>query len=72
MKAPVHYVHDSDGNVQAVQIPVKQWDALLGKLRHYEQVLKLKDGLATALGQVERMRAGKLKKKTLKEALRGA
>lgn len=68
----MHYVHDGDGNVQAVQVPVKQWNALMEKLRHYEQMLKLKDGLATALTQVERMRAGDLKKKTLKEVLRDA
>ncbi|MBX2973756.1 MAG: hypothetical protein KF797_11670 [Flavobacteriales bacterium] len=72
MKTPMHYVNDADGNVQAVQVPVKEWNALVEKVRHYEQLLKLKRGLTTALEQVERMRAGKLKKKTLKEVLREA
>lgn len=72
MKVPMRYVNDADGNVQAVQIPVEDWNDLVEKVRHYEQLLKLKSGLANALAQVERMRSGKLRKRTLKDVLRGA
>ena len=72
MKAPLHYVNDADGNVQAVQVPVQQWNKLIEKLRHYEQLLKLRSTLGTALDQVEQMRSGKLKKRTLKDVLREA
>lgn len=68
----MRYVQDADGKVQAVQIPVEDWNDLVEKVRHYEQLLKLKAGLSTALSQVDRIRAGKLKKRTLKDLLREA
>jgi len=51
---------------------LEDWNELVGKLRHYEQLLNLKSKLSSALDQVARMRSGKLKKRTLKDALRGA
>jgi hypothetical protein len=65
----MHYVNDADGNVRAVQVPVQEWNALIEKLRHYEQLLKLRSTLSTALDQVEQMRSGKLEKRTLKDVL---
>lgn len=41
-------------------------------VRHYEQLLKLRSTLSTALSQVERMRSGKQRKRTLKDVLREA
>ncbi len=72
MKVPVNYVNDADGNVQAVQVPLEDWKELLEKVRHYEQLLKLRSTLSSALSQVARMRTGKLKKRTLKDVLREA
>ncbi len=72
MKVPLRYVQDADGQVQAVQVPVEDWNDLLEKVRHYEQLLKLKSELTTALSQVERMRTGKLEKLNLQEVLREA
>lgn len=66
----MQYVNDADGKVQAVQVPVEDWNDLVEKLRHYEQLLKLRSTLSDALSQVARMRAGKLKKRTLKDVLR--
>lgn len=66
----MQYVNDADGNVQAVQVPVKDWNDLVEKLRHYEQLLKMRSTLSDALSQVARMRSGKLKKRTLKDVLR--
>lgn len=71
MKIPVQYVNDADGNVQAVQIPIEEWDKLAEQLRKYEQMLKLKKDLSLAFAQVERIRKGKLKKQTLKELVDG-
>lgn len=68
----MQYVNDADGNIQAVQIPVEDWNGLVEKVRHYEQLLKLRSTLSTALTQVTRMRSGKLKKRTLKDVLREA
>jgi len=70
MKVPMQYVNDADGNVQAVQVPLEDWNDLVKKLRHYEQLLKMRSSLSDALSQVARMRSGKLKKRSLKEVLR--
>ena len=72
MKVPMRYLNDADGNVQAVQIPVEDWNDLVEKVRHYEQLLKLRSTLSTALSQVQRMRSGKQRKRTLKDVLREA
>lgn len=65
-------MNDADGKVQAVVVPVEEWKDMVDKLRHYEQLLRLKSRLSSSLAQVERMRTGKLKKRTLKDALREA
>lgn len=68
----MQYVNDADGNIQAIQIPVEDWNDLVEKVRHYEQLLKLRSTLGTAMKQVTLMRAGKLKKRSLKDLLREA
>lgn len=70
MKVPMQYVNDADCNVQAVQVPVEDWNDLVEELRHYEQLLKMRTTLNNALSQVARIRSGKLKKRTLKDVLR--
>ena len=72
MKVPLQYVNDADGNLKAVQVPVEEWNKLAERIRHYEQLLKLRDDLTTAFSQVEKMRKGKLRKPTLTEVLETA
>lgn len=72
MKVPMQVVHDAQGNAQAVLVPMDDWNDLVEKVRHYEQLLKLRTTLGNALTQVARMRTGKLKKRTLKDVLREA
>lgn len=72
MKVPISTMNDADGKVQAVVVPVEEWKDMVDKLRHYEQLLNLKSRLSSSLVQVERMRSGKLKKRTLKDVLREA
>ncbi len=64
-----HFVNDQKGNLTAVQIPIKQWDALQKKLSKYEQALKIKSDLKIAFSEVKKMQKGKMKKQTLSEAL---
>jgi transcriptional antiterminator Rof (Rho-off) len=71
MKLPVQYVNDADGNVQAVQIPIKEWEKHVLRVRRYEQLLKLRSDITEALAEVEKMRKGKLKKRTLASILNG-
>jgi len=72
MKVPMHYVNDAEGNLEAVQIPVVEWEKLMATMKRYEQLLKVRSDLSEALEQVKRMRAGKLRKRSLISALGGA
>ena len=72
MKVPMQVVNDTQGNAQAVLVPLDEWNEMVEKMRHYEQLLKLRTSLGSALGQVARMRSGKLKKRSLKDVLREA
>jgi hypothetical protein len=70
MKLAVDHLYDSDGNVKAVQLPVRDWEKVLAELRRYEQALKLRSDLKAALDDVARMRSGKAAKQTLDEFLK--
>ena len=71
MKIAIQYVNDQTGKTKAVQLPVEEWEKLLGKLKKYEQTLKVKSDLEEAFAQVEKIRKGKIKKQTLGEFLNG-
>ncbi|MCH8317675.1 MAG: hypothetical protein IIA88_04155 [Bacteroidetes bacterium] len=65
MKLSIQYLNDTNGNINAVQIPLTEWKSLMNKLKKYEQTLKVKSDLTEAFEQVEKMRDGKIKKQTL-------
>ena len=65
----VEYVNDKNGKVKAVQVPIKQWDALTQKIKKYEQALKIKSDLQQAFKEVKMMQQGKIKKQTLSQVL---
>ena len=69
MKTTLQYVTNSKGKTTSVQVPLSEWEKLLGKLKKYEQVLKMKSGLQEAFAEVEAMKKSKAKKQTLKEFL---
>ena len=69
MKLSIQYLNDTNGNINAVQIPLTEWENLMTKLKKYEQTLKVKSDLNEAFEQVEKMRKGKIKKQTLSEFL---
>jgi hypothetical protein len=56
--------------VKAVQLPQRDWEKVLAELRRYEQTLKLRSDLKSALDDVARMRSGKAAKQTLDEFLK--
>lgn len=69
MKIALQYVNDMNGNTQAVQIPLNEWEEVLVKLRKYEQALKLKSDLKEAYEQVAVLKQVKGHKQTLNEFL---
>ncbi len=69
MKIAVQYLSDSNGNKQAVQLPLTDWEKVLGKLKKYEQALKLKSDLKEAYAEVAILKQTKTHKQTLNEFL---
>ncbi len=69
MKIELQYVSDINGNTQAVQLPLTEWERVLSKLKKYEQALKLKSDLKEAFKQVAILKKTKGHKQTLNEFL---
>ena len=69
MKIALQYLNDTNGQTQAVQLTVADWERVLNKLKKYEQALQLKSNLKEALDQVKELKSGKAKKQTLNELL---
>ena len=65
----LQYVQDSDGKIQAVQMPIADWERIVASIREYEQILKVKSDLQTAFGDVRAMQSSKTTKKPLLEFL---
>ena len=69
MKIALQYLNDVNGNIQAVQLPLSDWEKLMNKLKKYEQALKLKSDLKEAFDQVTALKQTKGHKQTLNEFL---
>ena len=69
MKIALQYLSDLKGNPQAVQLPISDWEKILGKLRKYEEALKFRSDLTEAFEQIDTLKQAKTKKQTLKEFL---
>ena len=69
MKIALQYVNDINGKIQAVQLPLTEWEKVLNKLKKYEQTLKLKSDLKEAFEQVAVLKQTKGHKQTLNEFL---
>lgn len=67
MKLALQYLSDTNGNTQAVQLRLTDWEKVLSKLNKYEQALKLKSDLKEAFAQVAELR--KLRKAKNKQTL---
>ncbi len=66
MKIALQYVNDENGKTQSVQLPLTDWEKVLGKLKKYEQALKLRSDLKEAFEQVAILKKQKGNKQTLK------
>jgi len=69
MKIALQYVNDMNGEIQAVQLPLTDWEKVLNKLRKYEQALKLRSDLKEAFDEVASLKKQKGHKQTLNEFL---
>ena len=69
MKLSIQYLNDQNGKIRAVQIPWSDWNKFAGKMKKYEQTLKLKSDLTEAFREVNKLQTGKIKKQTLSDFL---
>ena len=69
MKVDIQYVNDSNGKINAVQLPFAEWKKVITKLRKYEQMLKMKTDLSEAFEQVNTLKKSKAKKQSLTDFL---
>jgi hypothetical protein len=69
MKLALQYLSDFDGNTNAVQLPINDWQKVLAKLKKYEQTLKLKSDLQEAFEEVASLKKSKQPKQTLTDFL---
>ena len=65
MELNVQYVNDREGNIKAVQIPIKDWKWLQSKFKLFSQKLTIKKDLLEAFNDVKLMQKGIQKKQTL-------
>ncbi len=69
MEIKIQYLNDKDGNIQAVQIPIKDWKWIQSRFRNLSKELAIKEDLEQALSEVAQMQNGTIKKQTLDEFL---
>lgn len=69
MKITLQYLNDINGNTQAVQLPLTDWEKVLNKIKKYEQALKLKSDLKEAFDQIAVLKNSKGRRQTLNEFL---
>ncbi len=69
MKIAFEYVNDTNGNTQAVKLPLTEWERVLNRLKKYEQAFKLRSDLKEAFQQVETLKQSKEPKQTLNDFL---
>ncbi len=65
----IEFITDRSGNKKAVQIPIKEWEAIEQKLSDLDDYMDIKSNLKTAFIEVNQIKNGDLPKKTMKAFL---
>ncbi len=63
----VSYVSDIKGNQTAVIIAINEWEKIIKKQKRMKAKLDVLTGLQDAVNEVNLIKKGKLKKKTIRE-----
>jgi len=69
MKLQINYLNDQNGKLQAVQLPIAEWEKLQERVLFYEQKLNLRQDLSEAFQEVAKMRESKKPKQELSDFL---
>lgn len=65
MKIALQYVNDITGKTKFVQIPLRDWEKILTKLKKYEQTFKIRSELVEAFDEVTELKKSNSKKQQL-------
>lgn len=69
MNLTIQYLTDTNGNKTAVVISMKNWEEFQKEHEKLENKIKVLNGIADALDEVEEIKKGKKKGKPLREFL---
>ena len=59
MEIDVQYLSDRNGKSKTVELPLNEWEKILGKLKKYEQTLKIRSDLKEAYQELESLKKSK-------------
>ena len=69
MELQLKYITDQNGHNTAVVIPMRNWEKFKNEHEKLQNKIKVLNGIANALDEVEEIKKGKKKGKTLREFL---
>lgn len=69
MELQLKYIIDQNGHQTAVVIPMNNWEKYQKEYEKLENKIKVLNGISDALDEVEEIKKGKKKGKTLREFL---
>lgn len=67
MEIQIKHITDTNGKVEAVQIPIEDWENVQSLIKKLRQGHDIKKSLARSAKEVKEMMAGKRKKKTIED-----
>lgn len=68
-KLQIQYLKTTSGETTAVVIPIRQWNQLEEDYQRILKYTKLKDGLKSAFQEIKKIKAGTVKKVSMREFL---
>jgi hypothetical protein len=69
MELHIQYINDTEGNVNSVQIPIRDWNWLQSKIKVMTRELRIKKDLYKAFEEVKLIQKGEMNKQTLSDFL---
>ena len=69
MQVKIKHITDTNGRIEAVQIPIEDWENVQSLIKKLKQGQEIRKSLFRSAKEVKEMRAGKRKKKTFEDFL---
>jgi len=67
MKLNIHYINNEKGEIQGIQMSIKEWEKLMKKLKQYEQIIKIRSDLQKAIDEITELNKKRKAKQTLND-----